>query len=103
MLQSQLAASKEDKSELLRRLKKVKDVAKENQEKSGNLYVNAQIYPTTCSLPDSSLEDLGNSIKSIRGDADSLSGLTHEVRSMIPDIKDLRLKTNETIASRLLI
>jgi predicted HTH transcriptional regulator len=45
-LQNQLRASKEEKSELLRRLKKVKDVAKESQEKSGKLYVSVQVYPT---------------------------------------------------------
>jgi len=46
--QVQLQALKEEKSELLRRLKKVKDVAKESQEKSGAMYVNAQVYPTMC-------------------------------------------------------
>ena len=35
MLQDQLQVAKEEKSDLLRRLKKVKDVAKESQEKSG--------------------------------------------------------------------
>lgn len=39
MLQGQLEASKEEKSDLLRRLKRVKDVAKESQEKSGAMYV----------------------------------------------------------------
>jgi hypothetical protein len=44
VLQGQLDASKGEKSELLRRLKKVKDVAKESQEKSGALYVNVQVH-----------------------------------------------------------
>jgi len=35
VLQAQLEATKGDKSELLRRLKKVKDTAREAQEKSG--------------------------------------------------------------------
>lgn len=39
MLQDQLETSKEEKSDLLRRLKKVKDVTKESQEKSGAMYV----------------------------------------------------------------
>jgi hypothetical protein len=46
------------------------------------------------------LEDLGNSIKSLREDTDSWSELTREVQSMVPDIKDLRVKANETIASQ---
>jgi hypothetical protein len=45
VLREKLKASEEEKSQLSKRLKKVKDVAKENQEKSGALYVNAQGYP----------------------------------------------------------
>lgn len=45
MLQGQLEASKEEKSELFRRLKKMKEVAKESQLKSGALYVNVQAHP----------------------------------------------------------
>jgi len=37
---------REEKSELLRRLKKVKDVAKESQEKSGVMHVSTEVYPT---------------------------------------------------------
>jgi hypothetical protein len=49
------------------------------------------------------LEDLGNSIKSLRTDVDSWAGLASEVQSIVPDIKDLRLKANEAIASQLLV
>jgi hypothetical protein len=38
-MQVQLEASRQEKSELLRRIKRVKDVAKETQEKSGAMYV----------------------------------------------------------------
>ena len=44
MLHDQLETSKEEKSDLLRRLKKVKDAAKESQEKSGVMYVYIQVY-----------------------------------------------------------
>ena len=47
-MQVQLEAMKEEKSELLRRLKKVKDVAKESQEKSGAMYVYARVYLAMC-------------------------------------------------------
>lgn len=102
MTQVQLEASKEEKSELLRRLKKVKDVAKETQEKSGAMYVNVRVYPAICSFPRPSLEDMGNSIKSLKEDADSWFGLAREVQSMVPDIKHLRLQNNDTIASEFL-
>lgn len=48
MAQVQLEASKEEKSELLRRLKKVKDAAKAAQERSGAMYGYAQVYPVMC-------------------------------------------------------
>lgn len=48
MLQGQLEASKEEKSDLLRRLKKVKDVAKESQEKSGAMYVYIRVVSAMC-------------------------------------------------------
>jgi len=47
-MQVQLEALREEKSELLRRLKKVKDVAKESQEKSGAMHVYTRVYPATC-------------------------------------------------------
>ena len=47
MLQGQLEASKEEKSELLRRVKKAKEVMKESQEKSAAVCVNFQIRPPT--------------------------------------------------------
>jgi hypothetical protein len=47
----QLEASKEEKSELLRRLKRVKDAAKESQEKSGAMYVYVQVHPAICDSP----------------------------------------------------
>ena len=50
--------------------------------------------------PHSSLEDFGNSIKSLKEGADSWSGLAREVQSMVPDIKLLRVKANETITSQ---
>jgi thiamine phosphate synthase YjbQ (UPF0047 family) len=43
VLQGQLEVSEEEKSGLLSRLKKVKDVAKESQEKSGAMYVYIRI------------------------------------------------------------
>ena len=48
MLQGQLEASKEEKSDLLKRIKRVKDVAKESQEKSGAMYVCIQVYSAMC-------------------------------------------------------
>lgn len=45
-MQARFEALREEKSELLRRLKKVKDVAKESQEKSGAMHVYAKVYPT---------------------------------------------------------
>jgi len=51
-------------------------------------------------IPRSSLEDLGSSIKSLKEGADSWSGLMREVQSMVPDIKHLRIKANETIAGQ---
>ncbi|KAF9780133.1 hypothetical protein BJ322DRAFT_313840 [Thelephora terrestris] len=82
VLQGQLEVVKEENSQFSRRLKKVKEVAKESQERSGAI-----------------LEDLGNSIKSLKEDADSWSEHVREVQSMVPDIKHLRINANETIAS----
>jgi len=48
VLGGQLGAVEEDKSELLKRLEKVKDVAKEGLEKSGKSYVIVQAYPAIC-------------------------------------------------------
>jgi len=39
---------KEEKSELLRRLKRVKDAAKESQEKSGAMHVHVHVYSAAC-------------------------------------------------------
>ena len=50
-------------------------------------------------FPHLSLEDLGNSIKSLKEDADSWSGLAREVQSMLPDIKHMRVEANATIDS----
>jgi len=47
-MQVQLEDLKVEKSDLLRRLKKVKDVAKASQEKSGAMHVHAQVSPTMC-------------------------------------------------------
>ena len=44
-MQVQLEALREEKSELLRRLKKVKDAAKDSQEKTGTMHVYAKTYP----------------------------------------------------------
>ena len=44
-MQVQLETMKEEKSELLRRLKKVKDTARESQEKSGAMCVCSHFYP----------------------------------------------------------
>ena len=44
-MQVQLEALREEKSELLRRLKKVKDAAKDTQEKSGAMHVYNKAYP----------------------------------------------------------
>ena len=45
MAQVQLETLREEKSELLKRLKKVKDVAKESKEKSGVMRVFTKVYP----------------------------------------------------------
>ena len=43
-MKGQLEALRKEKSELLGRVKKIKDAAKEGQEKSGVMYV----YPKVC-------------------------------------------------------
>ena len=68
----------EENSELLRRLEKVEDVAKD------------------------SLEDLANSIRSLKEDANSWFGLAREVRSTVPDVKRLMVKSSDIIDSETL-
>jgi len=58
-----------------------------------------KFLPRCADPPPLSLEDLGNSIKSLKEDAESWFGLAREVQSMLPDIKHLRVKANDTIDS----